>query len=56
MDIVGKCNALSGVAIMVLKYANNTSKEETGQDRAGVAEPHLKIWDRNLGQKFGTDK
>ena len=29
---------------------------ETSPIRAGVAEPRLKIWDKNLGQKFGTDR
>ena len=32
---------------------------QTSQNRAGVAETHLKIWDnnlgQNLGQKFGTN-
>ena len=27
----------------------------TSPNQAGVAEPRLKIWDKNLGQKFGTD-
>ena len=31
----------------------------TSQNRAGFAEPRLKMWDKNvgqnLGQKFGTD-
>ena len=33
---------------------------KTSPNRAGVAEPRLKIWDKNLGQnlgqKFGTDR
>ena len=28
--------------------------DKTSPNRAGVAEPRLKIWDKNLGQKFGT--
>ena len=31
--------------------------QETSPNRAGVAEPCLKIWDRNLGQTNGqTDR
>ena len=44
---------VGGVSHSGLIYTNI---EETSTNRAGVAEPGLKIWDKNLGEKFGTDK
>jgi hypothetical protein len=34
---------------------NMSSSNKTSTNGAGVAEPRLKIWDNNLGHKFGTD-
>jgi hypothetical protein len=49
----------SGRKVRTGEEERDREERETSPNRAGVAEPCLKIWDKNLGQnlgqKFGTD-
>ena len=45
--------------LLSVRKVRTSEEERTSPNRAGVAEPCLKIWDKNFGQnlgpKFGTD-